>query len=290
MIVIMKIKKLTIALLGMSLLASCKNEVVKPTEDVKNVDDQEILKLKNFYGKIANIPTDSVVYNADKDYFVIAGRESIESGEELAVAFMQAQSFSAASNNLYPPGHPQYAGYPTSWYYNFVFKKKQPATVINTEYYSGSTIKAGATLMFPFTLTSPNRQFSLLAQVDGNLVIRNNGNGKILWDSGSYRKYGTREIYQIRFQNDGNLVIYSNKDGIFGDVVWATNNLFVPGGDPGFALIRTNARYVLQDDGNLVLYFAINSSFTPTRDIIAQPIAETNTWGGRVSTQWNQIK
>ncbi|MGJ1267055.1 hypothetical protein ACR78F_05980 [Sphingobacterium spiritivorum] len=286
----MKIKELAIALLGLSLMASCKKEMIKPTEDVKVVDDQEVLKLKNFYGEIANISTDSVAYNADKDYFVIAGRESIESRQELAFAFMQAQSFSAASNNLYAPEHPQYAGYPTIWYYNFVFKKKQPATVINTEYYSGSAIKAGATLMFPFTLTSPNGQFSLLAQVDGNLVIRNNGNGRILWDSGSYRKYGTRQSYQMRFQNDGNLVIYSNKDGIFGDVVWTTDNLFVPQGDPGLGAIRTNAMYVLQDDGNLVLYFAINSSFTPTRDIIAQPIAETKTWGGRISTHWNQIK
>ncbi|GEM65812.1 hypothetical protein SF1_37940 [Sphingobacterium faecium NBRC 15299] len=162
--------------------------------------------------------------------------------------------------------------------------------MIDLEYYKESIIRVNSIKSFPFDLKSPNGRFSLVGQSDGNLYLVDHSNDKVLWDAGSYKKYGSRYLYRMTFQKDGNLVIYANRNGLYDDSVWATGNLFVPNGD--FFLSSVNSSmYILQDDGNLVLYFNLDGGNANIDTIVRiQPIAETRTWNGRKSTHWEQIK
>ena len=84
-------------------------------------------------------------------------------------------------------------------------------------------------------LVSPNQQFQLAMQADGNLVMYNNY-GRALWASNTA---GNPGAYLVNQSSDGNLVIYAAD----GHVVWDAGTQ----GNPGDAL-------QLQDDGNLVMY------------------------------------
>ena len=83
---------------------------------------------------------------------------------------------------------------------------------------------------------SPNGQFLLVLQQDGNLVT-NDQDGQPVWASGT----NGQEISRATMQEDGNFVLYSPAD----EPVWASDT----SGNDGAAL-------VLQDDRNLVIYNA----------------------------------
>ena len=97
-------------------------------------------------------------------------------------------------------------------------------------------LNPGDTLQVDESLESPNGQFSLRLQEDGNLVLYGQG-GQPLWASGT----DGQEVATATMQDDGNLVLYSAG----GDAVWASNTV----GNGG-------AYLVVQDDGNLVIYAA----------------------------------
>ncbi|GAA4180269.1 hypothetical protein GCM10022218_34200 [Sphingobacterium ginsenosidimutans] len=181
-------------------------------------------------------------------------------------------------------------GWPSNWFNNYVIKKKLPTVTLDTVYYRRSIIRPEAKINFPIGITSPNNRYTLIGQPDGNLYIHDNSTNKVLWDAGSY-KYGNQYPYQMRFQEDGNLVIYANKTGLFDHAVWATDNLYVPSTDYFYSTIRYNSMYILQDDGNLVLYRDINGGgLVPETVIRLQPVAHTGTWDGRKSAHWREIK
>lgn len=92
--------------------------------------------------------------------------------------------------------------------------------------YAGQTLNPGASLL------SPNHQYELIMQGDGNLVLYQAGSA--LWSSGTAGDSGATATMQA----DGNLVIY---DG--GVAKWNSGT----NGSPGAVL-------VLQDDSNLVIY------------------------------------
>lgn len=97
-------------------------------------------------------------------------------------------------------------------------------------------------------MRSMNGIFTLRFQNDGNLVLYKNGNNPI-WASQTHGKTSKK----FRFQDDGNLVIYNAADS----AIWSSNTHG-----------KNGSYMVLQDDGNLVIY-TINN----------QPIWATNTGG-----------
>ena len=99
------------------------------------------------------------------------------------------------------------------------------------------------TLLEGDSITSPNGQYELTLQTDGNLVLdqlRSDGSTQTLWSSGTA---GTPAIEAV-MQTDGNLVIFGadNPNGSY-DVLWAANT----SGNPGATL-------AVQDDGSLAIY------------------------------------
>jgi hypothetical protein len=111
-----------------------------------------------------------------------------------------------------------------------------------------STLSPGAFLLEGDMLMSPNQQYQLILQGDGNLVLYpvtdGNEEGQPLWASGTNGYYVTQAIMQA----DGNFVIYADLQESLGSPpgpgpVWASNTA----GNPGSSL------YV-QNDGNVVIY------------------------------------
>ena len=109
----------------------------------------------------------------------------------------------------------------------------------------GTVLPAGTRLTIGERYTSPNGEYTLVMQSDGDLVLyRNNSNGTQtrIFDTGTYG-VGNHAV----IQSDGNLVVYKyNTDGDQpGDAVWASNT--------GSAADAYSV-LVIQDDGNLVIY------------------------------------
>lgn len=84
-------------------------------------------------------------------------------------------------------------------------------------------------------LTSPNQQFALTMQPDGNLVLRSTSQGRALWSAGT----GGSGATHVDMQNDGNLVIYRPD----GQPVWSSGSAGTAG-----------SHLEVQNDGNLVIY------------------------------------
>ncbi len=103
-----------------------------------------------------------------------------------------------------------------------------------TTVYARDTLNPGEMLRRAEHLMSNNRQYTLLMQWDGNLVLYD-ARKSLLWASNTQGQRVERCI----MQKDGNLVLYLPN----GQPVWASNT----DGRPGSFL-------VLQDDGNLVIY------------------------------------
>ena len=106
-----------------------------------------------------------------------------------------------------------------------------------TAIYKGppDTLLPAARLLPGQVLTSGSKQFRLVYQPDGNLVLVDDGAHAVVWTSGT----GGIAPQQALMQADGNFVIYDAAGG----ADWMTNT----GGNAG-------ARIVLQDDGNLVIF------------------------------------
>src|SRR5437667_11012291 len=94
-------------------------------------------------------------------------------------------------------------------------------------------LNPGESLQVDESLTSPNEQFSLRLQEDGNLVL-NAQDGQPMWATGT----DGQDVSTASMQGDGNLVLYSPG----GDAVWASNTF----GNDG-------AHLDLLDDVNLVM-------------------------------------
>jgi hypothetical protein len=81
-------------------------------------------------------------------------------------------------------------------------------------------------------LSSANRAYQLRYQFDGNLVLYRRWDKRALWSSQTSGK----PAWRMYFQPDGNLVVYQSE----GSNAWAAN--------------KKGSKLVLQDDGNLVIY------------------------------------
>ncbi len=143
-------------------------------------------------------------------------------------------------------------------------------------------VLADLTLTAGQSIESPNGQFRLIMQTDGNLVEYGPGN-QIVWDSGTA---GTNAGDYAVMQTDGNLVVYSSagralwdsgtggnygahlqlqNDGVTGiyklatsALIWSGNDVALPGRvlTAGQMLYSSNVQYqlIMQGDGNLVEY------------------------------------
>lgn len=85
------------------------------------------------------------------------------------------------------------------------------------------------------SLNSGDGRFSLRFQTDGNLVLYRNSDNAGLWAANT----GGSGASSAYFQSDGNLVIYKPD----GTTVWHSKTYTYP-----------CARLILQNDGNLVIY------------------------------------
>lgn len=83
-------------------------------------------------------------------------------------------------------------------------------------------------------LESSNKEYKLIYQTDGNLVLYN-AKGKALWSSGT----AGQTAWKTYMQPDGNFVVYK----AFHQPVWASNTEK-----------HTNCKLVLEDNGSLVIY------------------------------------
>ncbi len=97
----------------------------------------------------------------------------------------------------------------------------------------GSRLAPGSNMVPDSYLRSPNGQYTLAMQGDGNLVLYRGSSP--LWASNT----SGQPVSQFAVQTDSNLVIYRTD----GRAIWASNTAG-----------RSARDLVLQDDGNLVLY------------------------------------
>ena len=108
----------------------------------------------------------------------------------------------------------------------------------NTLLLPGQTIQPGQQIQ------TPNRQFTLIMQTDGNLVEYTNS-GQPIWASNTSNNPGAYAI----MQTDGNLVIYGSN----GSALWNSGTYNNPG-----------AYLALQTDGNVVVYSHSNKAIYAT--------------------------
>lgn len=99
-----------------------------------------------------------------------------------------------------------------------------------------STLYTNEMLNADSVLMSENREYRLIMQRDGNLVIYDSGN-RAVWASNTN---GRGDGCRLVMQGDGNLVIYNPKN----QPVWAS----------GTAGKGNGCRLVMQNDRNLVIY------------------------------------
>lgn len=112
-----------------------------------------------------------------------------------------------------------------------------------TKIFSQSTLNKSTTLEVSKKYYSPSREYFLVFQDDGNLVLYKSKGEKDIY------KWATMTVNEKKgvrcvFQNDGNLVIYNNNNS----AIWSTNTQN-----------RNGERLVVQEDGNLVIYSANNT-------------------------------
>ena len=102
---------------------------------------------------------------------------------------------------------------------------------------SGDTVGLGKGLASGGSLISPNGEYGLEMQSDGNLVIYSllNGGHTAIWQTKTESNSGAR----FEFQIDNNMVIYAQNNS----VLWTSETIG-----------RGAVRLRIQDDGNLVLY------------------------------------
>ncbi len=109
------------------------------------------------------------------------------------------------------------------------------------------TLQQGESLRPGQKLVSQNKQFELVMQEDGNLVLYKvwEGTREAVWDS---KTRGHPGSYCILQQDDGHFVIYNKKER----VIWANREF---GG----------RRLVVQNDGNVVIYNSKDQKIWDTR-------------------------
>lgn len=116
----------------------------------------------------------------------------------------------------------------------------------------GARLTDGATMTAGQFLQSPNGQYTLRMQSDGNLV-EYNAAGAPLWDppppSGLFGHAGDSAV----LQSDGNFVVYPSSGPAPGDALWASYTQSNPGDTLN-----------LQNDGNLVIYSAAGAPLWAT--------------------------
>jgi hypothetical protein len=111
-------------------------------------------------------------------------------------------------------------------FFSLVLEAQSPATYFPSQWSKSSTV-----------LKSPNGQYRLIYQSDGNLVIYQEGNIAI-WNTVTQGKASN----SLKFQTDGNFVLYGNSGAIWNAGCQSKGGNYI----------------TLQDDGNLVIYTAQN--------------------------------
>ena len=113
---------------------------------------------------------------------------------------------------------------------------------------------------------STDGDYTVILQHDGNFVMYNKYNYPI-WATNSY---GTNDISRyIIFETDNNLCMYSNSPN---QVRWCSMS--------NFGVTGSNARVIMQNDGNLVVY---DHNGLPLWD------SDSAGWGAKINKQNNNL-
>ena len=110
-------------------------------------------------------------------------------------------------------------------------------------------LRDGQGLLVGGSIKSQDGRFSLILQLDGNLVIYGPGHDA-LWATGTQ---GHRDVFDAVMQADGNLVLYNGRNQPF----WASNTAGTP-----------NMTLVMQNDGNLVIYDGANKPHWASNTVV----------------------
>lgn len=147
-------------------------------------------------------------------------------------AFVPGTSGSSGSGNC--PNQPSGTANPESY-----LAARRPRTIISSwpgvgsaKFLGTSTLASGKTINRQQYLLSPDAQFVLILQSDGNLVLYSGKYAR--WSTKTAGKGATRAV----MQSDGNFVLYTDA----GKAVWSS-------GTAG----KRGARLDLQTDGNIVI-------------------------------------
>jgi hypothetical protein len=132
-----------------------------------------------------------------------------------------------------------------------------PAPLSTCNSSSPNTVTSGQELATGGCLLSPDRDYELIMQTDGNLVLYYESQSDPLWNSDTEGNPGAYAI----MQTDGNLVVYP---GGGGSALWNSASNGAP-----------NATLVMQTDGNAVVYG--NSLGQQSDATSAAPYAAWNT-------------
>ena len=118
---------------------------------------------------------------------------------------------------------------------------------------AASVLPAGATLTATQSIVSPNGEYTLVMQADGNLVEYLTG-GRAIWSSGTHGDTGAHAV----MQTNGNLAVLDSG----GAVIWSSNSH-----SAGCA-----SELSIQNDGNVVIYNPSDKAIWATHTMLTSLI------------------
>jgi hypothetical protein len=155
--------------------------------------------------------------------------------------------YALPSNNLPPPVPVVYGGMPNDLK-PYAKENGLMPTVAKTLIYANDTTPI---LTVGSSIYSPNQQYRITLQTDGNVVIYKKTGATTEQGIWSTRTQNSDPKPQaLFFQTDANLVLYLGNN-INTTPIWTSQRYT----HLGFNLTGTNAVYALQDDGNFVFYW-----------------------------------
>ena len=130
---------------------------------------------------------------------------------------------------------------------------------------TSSVLSSGQSLAPNQSLTSPNGQYSLVCQSDGNLVLYDNSTDLAYWASQTAGK----SVSQCLMQSDGNLVVYGNSGAVWNSGTFGHSGAYLS----------------VQNDRNVVIYAANGQALWATSTSVTEEQVNTQsqlvgTWSG----------
>jgi len=135
---------------------------------------------------------------------------------------------------------------------------------------------------------SNSGNYKLILQGDGNLVLYRTADNYVMWTTDTN---GSGANY-LFFQLDGNLVLTQTTDP--STVVWASNiyadGQTQPNGYPNMYQYAAYSKYVLQDDGNLIMIISTSYTGNTAHPGTYQTLGDTGSGNNSQSQHYGRIE